>query len=264
MQETPKEIRNEDVEASPQTDGGFERLGLDLTSVITNLQNSVNEMRQAAHAEITRMRREHEAERSRLEGQIEELQQRCSSQDERVNGLKVQIHRVLQDYRGDLEMRLQQAGAARNQLERVDEMVASLDGALVSGDGLSIPPRQPQVGQPLRQRRGHVMDSWPGTTPQDPEEQTVAISAGKGATNRSVKIAIRGVGTVSAMMRARKAVESLPSIDNIESRFVSEGTLFFNVQTGDTEQELADKLASLPDPKLRILQVADGSAELEM
>lgn len=66
------------------------------------------------------------------------------------------------------------------------------------------------------------------------------------------------------MMRARKAVESLPSIDNIESRFVSEGTLFFNVQTGDTEQELADKLASLPDPKLRILQVADGSAELEM
>lgn len=138
MQETPKEIRNEDVEASPQNDGGFERLGLDLTSVITNLQNSVNEMRQAAHAEITRMRREHEAERSRLEGQIEELQQRCSSQDERVNGLKVQIHRVLQDYRGDLEMRLQQAGAARNQLERVDEMVASLDGALVSGDGLSI------------------------------------------------------------------------------------------------------------------------------
>ncbi|MDQ3328073.1 MAG: hypothetical protein M3506_06085 [Chloroflexota bacterium] len=264
MHETPEEIRIEEIVENSPDAGGFDRLGLDLTSVITSLQNSVNEMRQAAHAEITRMRAEHETERSRLEGQIEELQERCSAQDGRVQALKGKIDLVLHDYRGDLEMHLQRADAARSKLERVDEMVSSLESALVSGDGLVVPARQPQPGQPLRQRRGHVMDSWTGSDQQDTEEQTVAISSADESTDGTMKIAIKGVATVSAMMRARKAVESLPSIASIESRYVAEGTLFFNVQTGDEEQALADALAALPEPNLRVLQVVSGSIELEM
>ncbi|MBA2363688.1 MAG: hypothetical protein H0V86_09180 [Chloroflexia bacterium] len=264
MHETPEEIRIEEIAESSRNDGGFDPFGLDLTSVITSLQNSVDQMRQAAHAEITRLRAEHDGERSRLEGQIEELQERCSAQDQRVQGLKEKIHRVLQDYRGDLEIHLQRADAARSQLERVDEMASSLEGALVSGDGLNVPARQPQAGQPLRQRRGHVMDNWSGPAQQDSGDQTVAISSADASDKATTKIAIKGVTTVSAMMRARKAVESLSSIENIESRYVSEGTLFFNVQTGDTERVLADALAALPEPRLRVLQVTDGSVELEM
>jgi hypothetical protein len=66
------------------------------------------------------------------------------------------------------------------------------------------------------------------------------------------------------MMRARKAVEGLPSIQDIESRYVSDGTLYFSVRSEEDSRALADALTSLSDPKLRLLQVNDNSIDLEM
>ncbi len=273
MTDTPREIQLvPGSDASPPAGAGLERLGADLGNVLSSLQNTVDQMRTAAQAEISRMRTEHEAERSRLQEEIAQLQTRCSGQDERLRGLQSQLASVLEDYRGELEMQTQRAEPARAQLDRVRQIIGALDSAGSETDGVPSAHTFASLHGGTRdvpyqaQRRGRVVDSWQNDSATDQAgDNTVQIKPATGTgTGTTTKISIRGISSVSAMMRARKAVESLPSINDVESRYVSDGILYFSVRSEDDSQALAKALTSLPDPNLRLLQVSGDSIELEM
>lgn len=273
MQDSPQEVKLTPSSDTPTQDAaGFDRIGMDLGNVISSLQNSVEQMRSAAQTEINRLRGEHEEERTRLQGEIEQLRTRCSGQDERIRNLQSQLTSVLEDYRGELEMQTQRAEAARGQLDRLRQLMSALESTGSESEGVpsahSFAPVQGTIREvPYQaQRRGRVVESWqPESSPNaaHADDHTVQIGPQSEAT-ATKKISVRGVSAVSAMMRARKAVESLPGIKDVESRYVSDGTLYFSVRSDEDSETLAKALTSLPDPNLRALQVSDDSIELEM
>ncbi|MDP9379392.1 MAG: hypothetical protein M3Q29_04440 [Chloroflexota bacterium] len=276
--DTPREIvvRAGDNQSQPAANVGFERVGLDLNNVIGSLQSSIEQLRQAAEGEMARLRSEHEAERTRLQAEIEQLRSQCANQDERLRGMQGQLRSVLEDYRGELEMQSRRADSARSQLERVQQIMGSLADAGAGGDQATpfrdtpgvLPVHSEGRDLPyLAQRRGRAVDGWQNPNAADTDDKTVQVGAAASAgpaTGSTTQVSIKGVTGVSAMMRARKAVESLPSIQDIESRYVSDGTLYFSVRTQEEPQALASALTSLPDPQLRLLQVGDNSIDLEM
>lgn len=280
MQDTPREIVITPAREPAQQQSappGIDSLGLDLSNVIGSLQQSIEQMRQAAQAEIARLQAEHERERNQLHAEIEHLRALSSSQGERLQGLQSRMRALIEDYRGDLELQARRAEAARSQLQRVEQVVAQMDEA-TSPQGLrpspapaaepaSAPAVAPQELPAQAQRRVHIVESWQGPAAEGAEDNTVRMAATPSAdpgAAQLTQIAIHGVSSVSAMMRARKAVEGLPGIEDIESRYVSDGTLYFSVRTQEDPQTLARELTSLPDPNLRTVQLSDNAIELEM
>jgi hypothetical protein len=257
VQDTPREITlGATAEPERHDDPESDSFGTDLSAVIGSLQNSIEQLRAAARAEIGRMRAEHESERDRLQSEVEGLRARCSGQDERLRSLQSHLVSVLEDYRGELEMQTQRASSAQARMTRVQELLSDLERDPAD----PTPPRQAVPYQ--AQRRAVVVDSWQ-SAPSDDNERTMRIETPSTAPG-AVQVSIKGVESVSAMMRARKAVEGLDSIQNIESRYVSEGTLHFTVRTQEPPQALADALTALDDPDFTLVRVTDRAIELEM
>lgn len=248
----------------PQAHSAPDLFNLDLSTVIGSLQSSVDEMRQNAQQEVSRLESEHAAERARLEQEIESLRQRCVSQDERMHELQYQIRALMTQYRTDLESQIEKADGARQQMYRVQQLMATLEepvradnGAPESGRSV-IPETLSRAG-----RRHRTVSAGKDPDPAPTGEETVQIDPAD-LSLHTAQISISGVTSVSAMMRARKAVESLPGIRDVESRYASEGNLFFSVRTERNTKSLSKALTSLPDPPLKSRKVSDEAIELEM
>ncbi len=123
---------------------------------------------------------------------------------------------------------------------------------------------QPQIRYPA-QRRGRSQEPWqnPSTAEDDVGGHMIRNST-VGAASQTIQISIKGISGITTMMRARKAVEGLASIQDVESRYASHGTLYFSVRSQDTADALARMLTHLPDFDLKLVRVAEHSIELEM
>ena len=299
MQERPA-TRGE----SKEPGGDAEQFGADFTTVITSLQQSVEQFRRGAQQEMARMRARHEEERARLEAEIAELRTRGETRDRRIQQLRGRTQSVLEEYRGDLEGQVERAASARQRLDSLLELLDQdgdedrtspsvtppasegpnpMAGAAPVGPQDPSAPVPPVPGNGGRQASGDRPFRIAAVTAQrgaePPEDATVAVprpdrTRRPGETTTELtpeppspgttQISISGVSSVSAMMWARKAVESLPSIEDVESRYVSDGTLYFSVRATEDAEAIARSLTNLPDPQLRSRTVTEHAIELEM
>lgn len=268
---TPGPATNVDQPAPAAGSSASSTPDLDITRLFGSLQTTLEQVRSSAQAEIERLRREHATEKQQLQGQIHALEARCSDQGDRIRSMQDQLTTLLGDYRGELEGQIQRSEAARAQLKRVQETINSLDqGASPSQAGssdLDGAPRVQPTGISLGDLRSRALVSS-DTPPSIPSaEDTVRITppaTASGSKAGTTQISISGINSVSAMMRARKAVENLPIIQDVESRYASDGKLYFSVRTAEKPEALAKALTSLQDPPLRSRKVSEGAIELEM
>lgn len=214
----------------------IDRLGTDLSTVITSLQSSIDQMRQAAHQEIERLKADHRAEVDRLTKETDQLRNMCEKQNETLRSVHGHFSSLLQDYRTDLETRVHQADIARSQMDRLEEAMGMLESTNFTDENA--------------QEVVSAQEGSPDAKAYKPGETT--------------RIAIVGVNSVSAMMRARRALENLESIQEIENRYVAEGTFYLSVRTSESTETLARELTSLSDPPLTLIKADERSVELEM
>jgi predicted HicB family RNase H-like nuclease len=267
--------------------------------MIGSLQGHIEEVRRRAREEMGRLRAEHAeeterlrtvhaAETERLQGEIEVLRKQCSNQDERLRELKEQIGQALEEYRTDLEARIEGARSAQARVARVRELSAAFS-ATAAGGGLPQAPRTVRIAGPRQGEpdppQEHPAEQASDTSdsvfqpaaapPSDWDTPPRPMSAGDTVSIPIVppdgpavaptrRIAINGVNSVTSMMRARTAVEGVREIDEIESRSVSGGVINFTVRSRRSARELANALTALPDLPLRLLNVSEDAVELEM
>lgn len=266
------EVEQQPVSSQPsketKSDPSFAQFDEDFSGVISSLQSRVHQMRQAAQQEIGRLRAQHEAERQRLTAEIETLKTRCAGQDHQIRQLHEQSRTLLADYSMDLRLQVEKADSARGRLERVQELLAQMEKQPAPA-----PVPVPSDMEPTPQHPFRIAAVTPSAPqPQQQEgENTVAMGPRDEApmpttppAGEPTRISISGVSSVSAMMRARKAVEGLPGIQDVESRYVSDGTLHFSVRTEEDAEALARSLTELRDPKFRNRKVSGKTIELEM
>lgn len=237
-----EQSRAQSSNVQDQRDSALDRLGQDLTSVMGSLQSSVEQMRAAAQQEVERIRAGHEAERSRLQSEVEQLRARCDKQSDSLKSVRSLVLSLMQDYRDELERHLQQADNSRSQIERLGEAMSLLEVTNFSEPAQTAASPQPSSAV----------------------EGAASTSAQSESSEESTRIAIAGINSVSAMMRARKAVENMESIQGIESRYAADGTLYLSVRTDASVDDLAEQLTSLPDPQWELVKVEGRSIELQM
>jgi len=78
-----------------------------------------------------------------------------------------------------------------------------------------------------------------------------------------MKIKINGISTVSAMLKARKAVEDLPDIIEVQNRQVAGGVAHFTVRTPASPEDIVSKLTSSRNAQLRLVEVKGREIELQ-
>ncbi|MDQ3856608.1 MAG: hypothetical protein M3281_09475 [Chloroflexota bacterium] len=247
-------------------------LKLDLSGIIDSLQSRVEEMRQRAQQEMSRLRSQHEsdraeweAERTELQADIDRLRTHCNSQDEQMRGLRERTQAILLDYRSELDADVHRADVARQQMENVDGLIRALDEAESAGDGTPGSTREFVPSPPaVMERRSRVVTFGEDGTQLPPEQEQTVQMPPPSEEPRTTQISISGVNSVSAMMRARRAIESMQDIRDVESRFAPDGNLYFTVRTEQDAQSIADALTSLGDPQFRARNVSESTIELEM
>lgn len=241
--------------------GSLDQLGQDISGVVSSLQSGLDRIRQAAEQEIARVRAEHEAEREQWQGQIRELRERRAADAERFRVLKQETSAVLADYRGELEAQVQRAYAARRQIERLQQLLGTMN-ELTPDDSQPIPTVKLDgngTAQPLREASSKAAET--GDSPADEITGPIEIHP---STGHEIPVSIAGVSSVSRMMKARKLLEGLQDVQDVENRYVADSTLHFTVRTDDTPETLVSKLISLPDSTLKVLEVSGGGVKMEI
>ncbi len=221
----------DEARTAPQQTDAF---ASDLSDFRDKIQSHVEQIWAEAHEEIARVKSSHESEKADLEREINRLKQRVNEQNDKLSALQTQVRSLLEEYRSELEERVSEADSARAQIDRLQQAMGAVEEVRFD--------EKEEITHPTPEGEPDELESSPGST----------------------RISISGISSVSAMMRARKAVQDLPSVNEVESRYVADGTLYLSVRTEAEPDDLARDLTSLPDPQLRLLRTGERSVELEM
>ncbi|ACZ41741.1 hypothetical protein Tter_0824 [Thermobaculum terrenum ATCC BAA-798] len=247
--------KNEDFSMANNTSAGIEE---EFSRSVNSVKVHIESLKNAALREIEELNKRHEAEKQELRERLQQLSSKNALLEDNLRKLREKIGSLLEDYKKDLESQVQEAYAARRQLDRVQNLMNTLEDISVVSAG------EPGHEHVLR------LSAEPDMESQEERVAKVTMNLGQVAESTKepqdedvMKIKINGISTVSAMLKARKAVEDLPDIIEVQNRQVAGGVAHFTVRTPASPEDIVSKLTSSRNAQLRLVEVRGREIELQ-
>ncbi len=249
--------KNEDFSMANNTSAGIEE---EFSRSVNSLKSHIESLKNTALREIEELNKRHEAEKQELRERLQQLSAKNALLEDNLRKLREKIGSLLEDYKKDLESQVQEAYAARRQLDRVQNLMNTLEDISVVSAG------EPGHEHVLR------LSTEPDMESQEERVSKVTMHLGQAAESSQepqdededvMKIKINGISTVSAMLKARKAVEDLPDIIEVQNRQVAGGVAHFTVRTPASPEDIVSKLTSSRNAQLKLVEVRGREIELQ-